>query len=70
MATGWATPSRYVDALLIHLHIKPDGRVWLLENSTEIHVAEELVMRGIPKTDIVLAFHPPQHRALSGYAIA
>jgi hypothetical protein len=70
LATGWATPSRYVDTLLIHVHIKPTGKVWLLENGTELHVAEDLVARGIPKTDIVLGFHPPQYRALSGYAVA
>ncbi len=70
MAIGWVTPSRFVDNLLIHLHIKRDGKVWLLENSTELHVAEELVKRGIAKTDIVLGFHPPQYRALSGYAVA
>lgn len=70
IATGWASPSQYVDALLIHLTIKPTGKVWLLENSTELHVAEELVARGIARTDIVLAFHPPQYRALSGYAAA
>ncbi len=70
IATGWASPSQYVDAILIHLAIKPTGKVWLLENSTDLHVAEELVARGINKTDIVLAFHPPQYRALSGYAAA
>ena len=70
MAMGWATPNRFVDTLLIHLHIKPDGKVWLLENSTELHVAEELVRRGIPKEQIVLGFHPPQYRALTGYAVA
>ncbi len=70
IATGWASPSQYIDAILIHIAIKPTGKVWLLENSTELHVAEELVARGINKTDIVLAFHPPQYRTLSGYAAA
>lgn len=70
LATGWITPSRYVDNLLIHIQIKPDGKVWLLENNTELQVAEELVARGILKTDIVLGFHPPQYRALTGYAVA
>ena len=70
LALGWLTPSNFVDNLLIHLHIKPDGKVWLFENNTELHVAEELVKRGIAKTDLVLGFHPPQYRALSGYAAA
>ena len=70
LATGWATQSRFVNAILIHLHIKADGKVWLLENNSEIHVAEDLVRRGIPKNDIVLGFHPPQLRSFSGYAVA
>lgn len=70
LATGWATPSRVVDALLIHLHIKPNGKVWLLENSTELRVAEELVARGVAKHDIVLGFHPAEYRAFTGYAVA
>ncbi|WP_041258397.1 element excision factor XisI family protein [Fibrella aestuarina] len=70
VATGWVTPSRFVDALLIHLQIKADGKTWLLENSTELHVAQDLADRGIAKEDIVLGFHPPQYRALTGYAIA
>jgi hypothetical protein len=70
MAMGWATPSRFIDTLLIHIHIKLDGKVWLLENSTELRVAEDLVQRGIPKENIVLGFHPPQYRSLTGLAVA
>ncbi len=70
LATGWATPSRFVNSILVHLHIKPNGKVWLLENNTELHVGDSLVSLGIPKTDIVLGFHPPQLRPYSGYAVA
>jgi hypothetical protein len=70
LGIGWLTPSHFVDNILLHIHIKPDGKIWLLENNTEIRVAEELVLRGVPKTDIVLGFHPPQFRALTGYAVA
>lgn len=68
LATGWATPNRFVNTLLIHFQIKPDGNIWLLENNTELHVTEELTSRGIPKSEIVLAFHPPQYRAMAGMA--
>lgn len=70
LATGWVTANRYVDTLLIHLRIKPDNKVWLLENNTELHVAEELVKRGVAPTDIVLGFHPPTYRTFTGYAAA
>lgn len=68
LATGWATSNRFVNVLLIHLQIKPDGSIWLLENNTELHITDELVNRGIPKSEIVLAFHPPQYRAMAGMA--
>lgn len=70
LAMGWTEKERFVDNILIHLHIKSDGKIWLLENNTEIPIAQELVNHGIPKTDIVLGFHPPQYRAHTGYAVA
>ncbi|MEB3163696.1 MAG: element excision factor XisI family protein [Prochlorothrix sp.] len=33
-------------------------------------MTEELVAAGVPKTDIILAFHPPAIRPHTGYAIA
>jgi XisI protein len=70
LATGWATPNRFVNTILIHLIIKPNSKIWLIENNTETHIAEDLVQLGIPKEDIVLGFHPPQFRSYSGYAVA
>lgn len=70
LATGWLSDSRYINTILIHLHIKPDGKVWLLENNTELHVAEELIRQGVSRTDIVLGFHPAAYRAFSDYAVA
>jgi XisI protein len=70
LATGWATSSRFVNTILIHIHIKPDGKIWLLENNTDAHVAEDLVQKGVSKENIVLGFHPPQLRSYSGYAVA
>lgn len=70
LATGWLSESRYVNTILIHLQIKSDGKVWLLENNTELHVAEELIRQGVTRTDIVLGFHPAAYRALSDYAAA
>ena len=70
LATGWLSESRYVNTILIHLQIKSDGKIWLLENNTELHVAEELVRSGIQRTDIVLGFHLAAYRAFSNYATA
>jgi XisI protein len=70
LATGWATPTRFINAIAIHLQIKSNGKIWLLENNTELHPAEDLVQLGVSKEDIVLGFHPPQLRTYSGYAMA
>jgi hypothetical protein len=70
LANGWATPVRYINTILIHLQIRGNDKVWLLENNTEIRVAEELVRLGIPREDIVLGFQPPQLRVFSDYAVS
>jgi XisI protein len=64
IATGWATPTRFIDAILIHLQIQSDTTIWLMENNTEIHVRDELVKNGVAYNDIVLAFYPPHYQAL------
>jgi hypothetical protein len=70
LATGWATPTRFVNTIIIHFQIKPNGKIWLLKNNTELHPAEDLVKLSVPKEDIVLGFHPPQLRTYSGYVMA
>ncbi|MFN7118696.1 MAG: XisI protein [Saprospiraceae bacterium] len=67
--TGWYE-KRFLHSVLFHFHIKPDGKVWLLANNTDILVAEELLKRGIPASDIVIAFIPPYARQHSGFAAA
>lgn len=70
LATGWADTKHFFDNILIHIQIKADGKIWLLENNTAMRPAVELVNLGVPKSDIVLGFQPPQYRELSGYATA
>jgi hypothetical protein len=66
---GW-DDKYYVYRILFHLDIKPDGKVWLAANNTDVLVAEELVKRGIPASDIVLGFQPPYVRPHTGFAVA
>jgi len=56
--------------IIFHFEIKPDAKVWLWVNNTDILVTEDLIELGIPKTDIVLGFHAPEVRPYTGYAIA
>ena len=67
--TGWYA-KRFIYVVLFHFQIKPNGKVWILVNSTEVLVAEELVKRGIAPSDIVLSFVPEKVRQHTGYAVA
>lgn len=65
---GWNGP-RHLFYCPFHFDIK-DGKVWVQVNNTEEMVGDELVKRGVPKTDIVLAFHPEDMRQYTGFAVA
>jgi len=69
MRIGWLHDDR-IENLLMHFDIKPDGKIWVQANSTDERVAEELVHRGIPPTDIVLGLQPPSYRQYTEYAAA
>lgn len=68
--TGWETPKTFINKVVYHFTIADTGKIWLLENNTDIPITEELLKKGIPQTDIVLGFQPPQYRQYSGYAVA
>jgi len=44
--------------------------VWIQHDGTEKGVVEELVALGIPRNKIVLAFHKPEMRKYTPYAVA
>jgi ribosomal protein L31E len=60
----------YFVRIRLHLHIKPDGKIWILENRMEEDIAEWLVKNGVAASDIVLALLPEHARQYSGYAVA
>lgn len=64
---GW-TDQGHIHSVPIHLEIR-ESKVWIQENLTEIEVDDDLVARGIPKSDIVLGVLPPEYRAFSEYAV-
>jgi XisI protein len=67
MHVGWDGVRR-VHGCVVHIDIK-DGKVWLQYDGTNQPVAEELMAAGVPKEDIVLAFHPADVRPLTGFAV-
>lgn len=69
VSVGWQGIRR-VQHSLLHLDII-NGKVWIQRDGTENGIADELEAAGIPKSDIVLAFHPEKDRALiPEYAIS
>lgn len=64
---GWYGLERICGSV-IHIDIIGD-KIWIQRDGTEDGVAYELLERGIPKTDIVLAYHPPYKRTDHGFAL-
>jgi hypothetical protein len=67
MHVGW-DGDRRIHGSVIHLDIR-DGKVWVQYDGTSLPVAEELLAAGIPREDIVLAFHPEDVRPLTGFGV-
>lgn len=68
MGVGWDGYKR-VHGISIHLDLKGD-KIWIQTDWTEPGVAKELQELGVPKSDIVLAFHAPYRRKLiEDYAV-
>ena len=68
IAEGWEKEDRVHD-IVIHLEII-NGKVWIQADNTDLVVARQLEKAGIPKSDIVLGFHPPRIRPHTDYAVA
>ena len=69
VSAGWEGRTRRVYHTLVHLDII-DGKVSIQRDGTENGVGYELEASGIPKSDIVPAFHPENVRPYTGYAVA
>jgi hypothetical protein len=65
---GWDYPTR-IHSVLLHLDIK-DSKIWVQADNTDPGVVDRLIEHGVPKEDIVLAFHAPYKRPYTGFAVA
>ncbi len=66
---GWYN-RQYIYSVLIHFDLKPDGKVWIQLNDTEMLVADQIVAKGIDKEAIVLGYKPEYMRPSTGFAAA
>ncbi len=64
---GWSNKRRIYGCVL-HLDIKNE-KIWIQHDGTEGGIANELTSRGVPKQDIVLAFHSPFKRQFTDFAV-
>jgi len=65
---GWTPKGRlFVPTLYARLR---HGKIWIENDWTEEGLATELLERGVPREDVVLAFHPPEMRVHTEFAVA
>jgi hypothetical protein len=69
LTIGWEGRVRRIHHCLVHLDII-DGKIWIQRDGTEEGIAYALEAAGVPKSDIVLAFHSEEVRPYTGYAVA
>ena len=66
--TGWWRDERInTTALYVRLY---NNKIYIEEDLTEDGIATNLLVAGVPREDIVLAFHPPEMRPYTEFAVA
>ena len=68
MYIGWDDLTR-THGTVIHVRLRND-KIWIEEDGTEEGFASHLLKAGVPKSDIVLAFHSPWKRQFTEFAVA
>lgn len=68
MNLGWQKKER-VSGMTVYVRIR-EGKFWIEEDWTENGIATDLIREGVPKEDIVLAFHEPKMRQYTEFAVA
>ncbi|CAD5934736.1 XisI protein [Planktothrix agardhii] len=64
---GWEDDVQ-VHGCLVHIEVIGD-KIWIHRDGLEDGIANELVKAGIPKTQIVLGFHPPNILPYTEFAV-
>ncbi len=64
---GWKNRGR-IHGINIHIDII-NGKIHIQHDGTEEGIATDLELAGVPKSDIVLAWHEPELRKYTEYAV-
>jgi hypothetical protein len=65
---GWNNKRFRVHGALVHVEII-DGKFWIQYDGIEGSITAELERADVPKSDIVLAWHEPELRKYTDYAV-
>ncbi|NEO65596.1 MAG: XisI protein [Moorea sp. SIO4G2] len=68
MNLGWQNGEK-ITGMTVYVRLR-EGKFWIEEDWTEEGIATDLVRAGVPKEDIVLAFHEPKMRQYTDFAVA
>lgn len=68
MNLGWQNDKR-VTGMTVYVRLR-DNKFWIEEDWTEEGIAAALLALGVPKEDIVLAFHEPKMRQYTDFSVA
>ena len=67
MNLGWQNGER-ITGITVYVRIR-DNKFWIEEDWTENGIATDLMREGVPRDDIVLAFHEPRLRQYTEFAV-
>ncbi len=62
-AVGWEQQN-WIYNSYAHIDVKPDGKVWLQHDGTDMRIGQLLLERGILAKDIVVGFQSPFARTM------
>lgn len=65
MIIGWNEHERF-HGTIIHVDLIGE-QIWVQYDGTETGIAHDFIELGVPKEDIVLAFHAPYKRKYTGF---
>ncbi len=65
---GWQNKKR-IHGCVVHIEII-NNKIWIQQDGIEDGITNDLLRAGIPKDEIVLAFHPPSVRSYTEFAVS
>ena len=67
MSLGWKADER-MHGCVAHIDLKGD-KIWIQRDGTDWGIVTDFLELGVPREDIVLAFHAPYKRPYTGFAV-